>query len=92
MKSSLRDFLTSNTSTKFQFYKFCYNNLAQLSEAQYNELESNLQLQYKVTSSTDLIKLEYYDNWLVGFIEAEACFSIRANGNHSFTINHPKGD
>lgn len=28
----------------------------------------------------------YYREWLSGFIEAESCFSIRENGNHSFSI------
>ncbi len=28
----------------------------------------------------------YFGAWLSGFIEAEGCFSIRANSNHSFSI------
>lgn len=28
----------------------------------------------------------YYREWLSGFIETESCFSIRENGNHSFSI------
>lgn len=34
----------------------------------------------------DYLSLPYYSFWLSGFIEAEACFSIRANNNHSFSI------
>ena len=29
----------------------------------------------------------YYKEWLSGFIEAEGCFSIRNNNNHSFSIS-----
>lgn len=30
--------------------------------------------------------LSYFNGWISGFIEAEGCFSIRKNGNHSFSI------
>lgn len=28
----------------------------------------------------------YFKEWLSGFVEAEGCFSLRKNGNHSFSI------
>nr|QCQ68479.1 LAGLIDADG endonuclease [Synchytrium endobioticum]QCQ68498.1 LAGLIDADG endonuclease [Synchytrium endobioticum]QCQ68517.1 LAGLIDADG endonuclease [Synchytrium endobioticum]QCQ68650.1 LAGLIDADG endonuclease [Synchytrium endobioticum]QCQ68897.1 LAGLIDADG endonuclease [Synchytrium endobioticum] len=31
-------------------------------------------------------KPDYFNSWVSGFIEAEGCFSIRANGSHSFSI------
>ena len=33
-----------------------------------------------------LESLPYFKEWLSGFIEAEGCFSIRKNNNHSFSI------
>jgi hypothetical protein len=33
-----------------------------------------------------IISVSYFHAWLSGFIEAEGCFSIRQNGNHSFSI------
>lgn len=34
----------------------------------------------------NFISLPYFNEWLSGFIEAEGCFSIRQNNNHSFSI------
>jgi len=34
-----------------------------------------------------VLELEYFKIWLVGFIEAEGCFSIRKNNSHSFSIS-----
>jgi hypothetical protein len=33
-----------------------------------------------------LILPPYFKEWLSGFVEAEGCFSIRKNNNHSFSI------
>lgn len=34
-----------------------------------------------------VLNLEYFKIWLMGFIEAEGCFSIRQNSYHSFSIS-----
>lgn len=36
------------------------------------------------------LSLPYFKEWLSGFIEAEGCFSIRQNNNHSFSIGQNK--
>jgi hypothetical protein len=44
---------------------------------------------YLVTNGKDTfvdIDYSYFNEWLSGFIEAEGCFSIRQNNNHSFSI------
>lgn len=33
------------------------------------------------------INTEYFKKWLAGFTEAEGCFSIRKNNNHSFSLS-----
>jgi hypothetical protein len=38
-------------------------------------------------SNQNIILLPYFKAWLSGFIEAEGCFSLRKNGNHSFSIS-----
>jgi LAGLIDADG endonuclease len=42
---------------------------------------------YLITN-TEVVNIDYlyFNEWLSGFIEAEGCFSIRANSNHSFSI------
>jgi hypothetical protein len=34
----------------------------------------------------ECVSRSYYKEWLSGFIEAEGCFCVRENGNHSFSI------
>lgn len=59
-----------------------------------------LNLEYEFIPSIDGVKVDYskedayysvkslcyYNEWLSGFTEAEGCFSIRQNNNHSFSI------
>jgi hypothetical protein len=40
----------------------------------------------KSFENNDLIIPSYFNFWFSGFIEAEGCFSIRKNKNHSFSI------
>lgn len=35
----------------------------------------------------NVLKLEYFKIWLIGFIEAEGCFCLRNTNNHSFSIS-----
>jgi hypothetical protein len=37
-------------------------------------------------SRKQILDQKHFGNWLCGFIEGESCFSIRENGNHSFSI------
>lgn len=51
-----------------------------------NYTSSSVKRVEKLYSEKVYIDLPYFNEWLSGFIEAEGCFSIRTNNNHSFSI------
>jgi hypothetical protein len=74
--------LTSRLQAQINFMKECliHNNV----DIYLNSRDSKY---LNFTSSPQCLTPE----WLTGFIEAEGCFSIRTNNNHSFSISQ-KGD
>lgn len=83
--------LTSKKICQLEFLKKC------LSKNSIDWYLSNRNFKYAnqiVIIKSDLFGLErnsfflpnYFKEWLSGFIEAEGCFSIRKNNNHSFSI------
>ena len=86
--------LTSRKICQLEFLKTC---LALSSEANKENDElikfylSNRDSKYKdqisiINSDPCHILPYYFKPWLSGFIEAEGCFSLRINNNHSFSI------
>lgn len=84
-------FLTSRKICQLEFLKKCFL------ENSVNWYLSNRN--YKYINQTIIIESDmfgfdknsfslpnYFKEWLSGFIEAEGCFSIRKNDNHSFSI------
>jgi hypothetical protein len=83
--------LTSRKICQLEFLKICL---------QKNSIEwyfNNRNLKYKnqlTIIRSDMFGLEkgnfnlpnYFKGWFSGFVEAEGCFSIRKNNNHSFSI------
>lgn len=66
------------TSHQYSRYK--------LLEASLNKDKTSV-LNVRNLTAESILNLNYFDNWLVGFAEAESCFSIRKNGYHSFSIS-----
>jgi hypothetical protein len=74
--------LTSRLICSLAFLKECliHNNV--------NTYLNTRNFKYNNISSYDIpfSNPTYFNSWLSGFIEAESCFSIRKNNNHSFSI------
>ena len=80
--------LTSNAYSKYKFFKFCFNNRISLTYDQYAILKADFTvIQTRGLTIEQILSLDYFENWLIGFIEAEGCFSIRKNGFHSFSVS-----
>lgn len=85
--------LNLKLKTKIKILKmiYCLNNNMSYNEYQYlNEKEKLNEWIWPFPKPNYLDKKPIFDNdskyWLTGFIEAEGCFSVRSNGNQSFSI------
>lgn len=72
--------LTSRLNLQLIFMKEC------LIKNDVNWYLKNRKLKYENRKFIYNIDKTYFNEWLSGFIEAEGCFSIRKNNNHSFSI------
>ncbi len=77
--------ITSRLFSQQQFMKDC---MTHNSVTTYLANRDNKYILYPLPDQTSsfIFTLSYFPIWLSGFIEAESCFSIRKNGNHSFSI------
>lgn len=83
--------LTSRKICQLEFLKTC---LLENSVDSYLSNRNSKYINQPVILNSDPFGLErnsfalpnYFKGWLSGFIEAEGCFSIRKNNNHSFSI------
>ena len=74
------------SSKKEQYVFFCYCLEKKIKYSEYLYLKENKFILIQNNKFIDKMNLNEYPNWLCGFIQAQGCFSIRKNGNHSFSI------
>jgi hypothetical protein len=76
--------LTSKKICQLEFLKKCLD----LNSVDYylSNRDSKYNNQQTIINSDSFVLPYYFAEWLSGFIEAEGCFSIRINNNHSFSI------
>lgn len=75
--------LTSKKICQLSFLKSC---LADNSVKNYLCYRNNKYEKQLSIVQSNFIVPPYFKPWLSGFIEAEGCFSLRKNSNHSFSI------
>lgn len=83
--------LLTHKRKQYAFFKYCYNK--QVTYSEYTHIKSLNQFWSSIINynSNELLHYSHWPNWLCGFTEAEGCFSIRSNNNHSFSISQKDG-
>lgn len=78
--------LTSRLICQLNFLNYCLNNSIKI-ESYLNIRKSKYDQQNLIIKNkSPFIFPKYWEAWLSGFTEAEACFSIKKNNYHSFSI------
>lgn len=75
--------LTSKKICQLQFLKDCINHNCVFT---YLLDRNNKYGKQSLIVNSVFIIPSYFKCWIAGFVEAEGCFSIRKNGNHSFSV------
>jgi autonomous glycyl radical cofactor GrcA len=87
--------ITSRKICQLEFLKKCLEHESidlYLSHRDAKYKNQPIIIQVKTIDKENLINSLYFKWWLSGFIEAEGCFSIRKNNNHSFSIGQNDDD
>ena len=79
--------LTSRLICQLEFLKVCLNNHSISLYLKNRNLKYINQAGIIKAYEKNFVIPCYFSSWLSGFIEAEGCFSIRQNQNHSFSIS-----
>lgn len=82
-------FLTTRVKLQYEFLLECleHQSVSKYLSTRHLKFVNQLSItQYMSVNTDELLLLPYYKPWLSGFIEAESCFTIRANKAYSFLI------
>tara|TARA_R110001592_G_scaffold150202_4_gene376012 strand:+ start:15821 stop:16561 length:741 start_codon:yes stop_codon:yes gene_type:complete len=87
--NSLSGLLLTKVRIRYSLFKYALENNITYSELSLiqNNSEWLVYKNIKEYSLEELMTYTHLESWLLGFIEAESCFCIRKNGNHSFSIS-----
>jgi hypothetical protein len=79
--------LTSRLTMQLTFFKkMYYSKNVQVYFATRDSKYKDLEVVQQNFVRTNIVTLPYFCRWFSGFVEAEGCFSVRKNGNKSFSI------
>ena len=93
-------FITQHSYTKYMFFYYCLRNNPTYSEYAYTktnfdqwvvQMQGLGQHRGGPLEATAILGLHSSPDWSCGSTEAEGCFSIRINKNHSFSIGQKNG-
>ena len=81
------EFLVYNRRRQFFLFKYIIeNNIKHWEDVDLNKIDRLFNKKNKKFEFVDIIKLPYFNNWLVGFTMAEGSFHIKAKGYAHYSI------
>jgi hypothetical protein len=81
------EFLNYNRRKQYFLFKYIIeNNITHWENLNLEEINNLFQKSNKQLDFTDILKLPYFNNWLIGFTTAEGSFHIKSNGSAHYSI------
>jgi hypothetical protein len=81
------EFLTYNRRKQYFLFKYIIeNNITHWEDLNLDKINNLFQESNKQLEFSDIIKLPYFNNWLIGFTTAEGSFHIKINKKAYFSI------
>lgn len=81
------EFLNYNRRKQYYLFKYIIeNNITHWDDLNLEEINNSFQQSNKQLKFSDILKLPYFKNWLIGFTIAEGSFHIKSNGRAHYSI------